>query len=395
MKQASVTLTRRLNAFFKAEYSGGILMLVMAMAAMIAANGPTAELYQLWIHWPVRLGFGVFSLTEPLAHWVSDLLMVLFFLVVGMELKREMLEGVLSDKKQVLLPLLAAIGGMAVPAVIFLLVNYHLPENWNGWAIPSATDIAFAVCVVMLVGKHLPPALKVFLLAIAICDDMGAIVIIALFYSKALVLIPLLLAFVVMLLLYLLNRSGVMALSAYIVLGMVLVCCLYYGGIHTTVAGIAVGMAIPLRHPRHPFHSPLHDCMDRLHPWVSFIILPLFAFTAAGVNLRGITLQSLYDPLVLGVALGLWIGKPLGILGTSWCVVALGMSSLPEGTSWRHIYGISIIAGIGFTMSLFINLLAFDDSAMQQQVKLGIMLGSLLAAIMGWIVLRRAIKHSI
>ncbi len=386
---------RWLEKFFQAESSGGIVMIAAAILAMMLANGATAIWYQDFIKTPIGFAFGEMSASEPLKQWVKDILMVLFFMLVGMELKREMLEGFLSDRKQILLPLLAAIGGMAAPAAVFLLINQGMPEHTRGWAIPSATDIAFALCVLMLVAKKLPPSLRIFLLAIAIFDDLGAILVIAVFYSGALALAPLMLALACMVMLYLLNRQAVMRLWPYLLIGIALWFCLYHGGIHTTIGGVIVGMAIPLRGKEASSHSPLNACMHFLHPWVSFVVLPIFAFTAAGVSLAGITLESLFDPLVLGVAMGLFIGKQMGIFGTSFLLVKLGIARLPEGTNWRHIYGVSVIAGVGFTMSLFIGILAFESHHLQEQATLGVITGSLLASLWGWLVLRYAPKSAV
>jgi len=389
------TLTRRLKKFFKAESTGGILMIATAIIAMIVANGMTAEWYQHFVKTPISFEFGNASVSEPLKQWVKDILMVFFFLLVGMELKREMLEGFLSDRKQILLPLFAAIGGMAAPAAVFLLINQGMPEHYNGWAIPSATDIAFAVCILMLAGKYIPPALKIFLLAIAIFDDLGAILVIAFFYSGTLAITPLLMVAACTALLFLLNKFRVMAISIYLAVGVLLWFCLYRSGIHTTIGGVLVGMAIPLRDPDDESNSPLNTCMHFLHPWVSFLVLPIFAFTTAGINLTGIALSSLLEPLVLGVALGLFIGKQIGIFGTSFLLVKCGFATLPEGTNWRQVYGVSIIAGIGFTMSLFIGMLAFDSQQMQEQMKLGVIAGSILATAIGWVVLRGATSKPI
>lgn len=381
-------LARRLNKFFETESSGGILMIATALLALIVANGATAQWYQSFVNIPISFGFGEKIATEPLRQWVKDILMVFFFLMVGMELKREMLDGFLSDKKQIMLPLFAAIGGMAAPAAIFLAINHGVPLNFNGWAIPSATDIAFAICILLLAGKHIPPALKIFLLAIAIFDDLGAILIIALFYSGELAVTPLLLVLAGVGVLIALNRLRVMAISAYIMVGVFLWFSLYSSGIHTTIGGVLVGMAIPLRNHKNESHSPLNNCMHILHPWVNFFILPVFAFTAAGINLQGMSLQTILQPLALGVALGLFLGKQIGIFGTTWLLVKSGVAKLPEGVNWRHIHGVSIVAGIGFTMSLFIGILAFDNALMQDQIKLGVITGSLFAIIFGWLALR-------
>ncbi len=365
-------------------------MIFFAFLALLAANGETAEWYQAFIKSPMGFSFGTATFSWPLVHWVNDVLMVLFFLLIGMELKREMVEGVLADKKQILLPFCAAIGGMAVPAAIYLLINADAPAHWNGWAIPSATDIAFAVCVLMLAGKSVPSTLKIFLLAIAIFDDLGAILIIALFYNHDLALTPLLLAGGVIGMLWALNRLRVMAVMPYIMVGVLLWFCLHAGGIHTTLAGVITGLSIPLRNPKDKSHSPLSTCMHFLHPWVSFLVLPLFAFTASGVNLTGITPSEFISPLPLSVAMGLFAGKQIGIFGISFLLIKSGLATLPEGTSWRHIYGAAVVAGIGFTMSLFIGMLAFSDKLLQEEVKIGVITGSLLATLWGWLVLRGA-----
>lgn len=382
------SIARRLKKFINSETSGGVLMILTAIIAMLVANAPTAEWYYHFVKTPISFGFGDASVSEPLKQWVKDILMVFFFLLVGMELKREAIEGFLSDRKQILLPLVAALGGMAAPAVVFMFINQGIPENLHGWAIPSATDIAFALCILMLAGKHLPPSLKIFLLAIAIFDDLGAILVIAFFYSGALAIMPLLAVVACTTLLFVLNKLRVMAISAYLGVGVLLWFCLYHSGIHTTIGGVLVGMAIPLRDPDDESNSPLNTCMHFLHPWVSFLILPIFAFTAAGINLNGIEISALTEPLVLGVALGLFIGKQIGIFGTSFLLVKCGLSDLPEGANWKQIYGVSIIAGIGFTMSLFIGMLAFNEPHMQEQVKLGVIAGSILATVVGWGMLR-------
>jgi len=386
-------LPRLISDFMKTESSSGIVMIVFAALALIAANSPWSALYKEFIN--ISIGFSVNDATavEPLKVWVKDILMVFFFLIVGLELKREMREGFLSRRDQILLPLLAAVGGMVAPAVIFFALNHGHPANLAGWAIPSATDIAFALCVLMLVGKNIPPAVKIFLLAIAIFDDLGAILIIAAFYNSALALMPLSLALVGFLLLILLNRRNVTALAPYMLTGIYLWFCLYHSGIHTTIAGVAVGMAIPMRDKDRLHHSPLNHAMHLLHPWVSFIVLPIFAFTSAGVSFAGMEIGDLFKPLPLGIALGLFFGKQIGIFGTTWLLVAMRLANKPEGASWAHLYGVSIIAGIGFTMSLFIGLLAFNDPQMQEMVKIGVIFGSLLSTLGGFIVLRWLIKE--
>ena len=382
-----IVFPRLIRSFIAMESSGGIVMLLFAALAVILANSPLSDWYKAFISLPVTFGYADTAATEPLKEWVKDILMVLFFLVVGMELKREIREGVLSSRDQVMLPLVAAAGGMAAPAAIFYAINHAYPENLAGWAIPSATDIAFAMCVVTLLGRKVPPVVKIFLLAIAIFDDLGAILIIAAFYNTELALIPLLLALAGIAGLALLNRRGVAMLLPYLLTGVFLWFCFYHSGIHTTIAGVAVGMAIPMRHPKDPRHSPLNAAIHMLHPWVSFIVLPVFAFTSAGVSLVGMGWKSFLEPLPLGIALGLFFGKQIGILGVTWALVKLRLVRKPEGAGWRHLYGASVLAGIGFTMSLFIGMLAFSEAHMEEMVKAGVIGGSLLSTMWGFAVL--------
>ncbi len=367
-------------------------MLVFAALALIAANSAFYDSYKNFISADITFGFADYSATHALKEWVKDILMVFFFLVVGLELKREMREGFLTEKSQILLPLAAAAGGMIVPALVYLGLNMNVPENHAGWAIPSATDIAFALCVLMLVGKGIPSSVKVFLLAIAIFDDLGAILIIAAFYNTSLSMLPLLMALAGIIGLWLLNRANITRITPYALLGIYLWFCFYHSGIHTTVAGVAVGMAIPMRNKRNLRHSPVNGAIHFLHPWVSFLVLPIFAFTSAGINFANIAIEDLLNPLPLGIALGLFIGKQIGIFGTTWALIKLKLAHKPEGANWLHIYGVSIIAGIGFTMSLFIGILAFPNEEMQEFVKIGVIGGSLLSTIWGFAVLRAAAK---
>ena len=355
-------------------------MLIATALALVAANSALAPLYHRFLDFPLA--------TTTVQSAVKDVLMVLFFFTVGMELKSEMVEGVLTDHRQILLPLLAALGGMVVPALLFLAVNHAIPAHLNGWAIPTATDIAFALCILTLAGKNTPPALKIFLLAIAIFDDLGAIAIIAFFYSHGLAALPLLLAAAILLALYALNRLRVTAITPYLALGIALWFCLHHGGIHPTIGGVLTGLAIPLHDARG--RSPLNRCLYALHPWVSFAVLPLFAFTAAGIDFSGFALVTLTAPLTLGVICGLFLGKQMGIFGTSWLLIRLRIARLPHGTYWRQLYAVSILAGIGFTMSLFIDSLAFTDPVLSAQAKLGVIVGSTLAALAGMVGLRCA-----
>lgn len=388
----SQKISAQLNKFFREESSGAILMIGTVIIAMILANGTTAEWYDSFVNLDINVSFGGYSFHEPLKYWVQDVLMVFFFLLVGMELKREMVDGFLSTKNQIALPFVAALGGMIVPALIYLLINYNSPQYWKGWAIPSATDIAFALCILMLARKHVPPALKTFLLAIAIFDDLGIIVIIAFFYSAKITLTHLFLILLGCFGLFVLNYFRVMAISLYMAAGVILWFILFHSGIHTTLCGVIVGMAIPLHNPRKPHLSPLNKCMQLLHPWVSFFILPFFAFTAAGINFNGMSYHTLFNPLVLSITISLFIGKQLGIYGTTWLMIKSRLAKLPTGTNWGQIYGISLIAGIGFTMSIFIGMLAFKNGLSQNEVKLGIFTGSFLAGLFGWLVIRKSIS---
>ncbi len=366
-------------------------MLVAAALALIAANSGAADVYQRFIHFPIELTLGNLSFHEALAEWVKDVLMVGFFLVVGMELKREMMEGVLTDKRQVLLPLGAAVGGMVVPAIIFLLINKNDASHAAGWAIPTATDIAFALAILLLAAKNIPAALKIFLLAIAIFDDLGAILIIAFFYSAGVGLMPLLVVAVLSGALALLNRKNFTQLWPYLTLGILLCIALYHAGIHTTIGGVITGLAIPMRDAKKG--SPLNTLMHALHPWVSFVVLPVFAFTAAGIALGGVEFATLTNnTLTLGIILGLFVGKQIGIFGGTWVLVKAGVAKLPKGVRWSHVYAVSILAGIGFTMSLFIGSLAFEGVALRDAVKLGVLTGSLVSAVAGFLVLRGAAR---
>jgi len=385
-------LPSRIREFMETESASGVIMIVFALLAVLAANSSFSSWYKDFINTNISLGLGANIASEPLKHWVKDILMVFFFLIIGLELKREICEGFLSKRDQIFLPLLAALGGMVVPALIFLGLNYHSPETINGWAIPSATDIAFALAILAMLGKNIPPAIKIFLLAVAIFDDLGAILIIATFYNTGLALLPLLFATSGIAALFFLNRSRVAITTPYILVGIFLWFCFYYSGIHTTLAGVIVGLAIPMRDSEDARHSPLNKLMHFLHPWVSFLVLPIFAFTSAGVDLRGLSLASFTEPLPLGIALGLFFGKQIGIFGTSFLLIKTKLVGMPEATKWRHLYAVSVVAGIGFTMSLFIGMLAFSEIRLQEMVKVGVIGGSLLCIFWGAIVLKMACK---
>lgn len=375
-------LKRTVKEFLALESAGGIVMLAATALALFAANSFLSTNYQNIIHYSVHIGYN-----WPLSHWVSEVLMVIFFLLVGLELKREMVEGFLSKREQIALPLLAAIGGMVVPALIFVTINADFPVNLNGWAIPSATDIAFAICVLTIVGRKAPPSIKIFLLAIAIFDDLGAILIIAFFYSGIKSLMALALVGVGIAILALLNRAKINAIAPYILTCIYLWFCLHEAGIHTTIAGVLTGLSMPTKGVEGK--SAVDRLLHALHPWVAFGIMPLFAFVSAGVDLQGISPAQALSPIPLGIMLGLFVGKQIGIFATTWLCIQSGIVPMLEAANWRYIYGVSVLAGIGFTMSLFIGLLAFPE-ALQPEVKIGVLAGSLLSTIWGAVILKWA-----
>ena len=353
----------------------------MASAAlgMVIANSPLADDYLHFLHWKIA-GLDVL-------HWINDGLMALFFLLVGLEIKRELLVGELNSWPCRALPFMAALGGMMIPALIFFAVNWQTPENWRGWAIPTATDIAFALGVLSLLGSRIPNSLKVFLISLAIIDDLGAILIIAIFYASSLSALALGAAGAVMLALVVLNMLGVTRLAPYLVLGVLLWASMLFSGVHATLAGVVLAMIIPLGAPDENENkasaSPLYRLEDALGPWVAFIVLPVFGFANAGVSLTGVNLETMLAPLSLGIVLGLFVGKQLGIMAFIVAGSRARVVKLPAGATWRQIYGVAVLCGIGFTMSLFIGLLAFDEQQQIAATKLAVLVGSLLAAVIG------------
>jgi Na+:H+ antiporter, NhaA family len=376
------------TAFFHHEAAGGLVLLAAAVAALIVANSPLDWLYGGLLDTPVAVRVGALALDKPLLLWINDGLMAVFFFLVGLEIKREILRGELSTFGKAALPAIAAAGGMAVPALIYVAINAGNAAALRGWAIPSATDIAFAVGVVALLGSRVPVSLKVFLLALAILDDLGAILIIAAFYTADLHWSALLLAAAGGAILLVLNLRGVTRLAPYLLTGTFIWVCVLKSGVHATLAGVVVAIAVPLAGKGEGESSLLEQLEERLHPWVAFGILPLFAFANAGVSLAGMSLARLFDPVPLGIALGLCIGKPVGILAATGIAVASGLAPRPEGASWGQLAGIGLLGGIGFTMSLFIGMLAFSDPAYAAQLRLGVLSGSLLSAVSGYILLR-------
>lgn len=366
-------------------FAGGLMMLATALA-LIAANTGLAPLYQGALDTKLSILIGETGLSKPLILWINDGLMAVFFFLIGLELKREMVEGRLKNPRDVMLPGLAALGGMLAPMAVYLTVTRSDPSLASGWAIPAATDIAFAVGVLALVGKGLPPALKTFLLTLAILDDLGAILIIALFYGHGLQPGYLLLALIPLAGLLIMNLRGGHKVAPFVILGVILWVLVLKSGVHATVAGVVTAFFIPLK-DRHGA-SPLHSVEHGLQPYVMLLIAPLFAFANAGVDLSGLSLAALFAPLPLGIALGLFIGKQAGVFLTTRAAVAIGLAKLPQGTSWMQIYGLSLLAGIGFTMSLFIGGLSFSGADEMNAVRMGVLLGSAVSAIAGFVVLR-------
>jgi NhaA family Na+:H+ antiporter len=370
--------------FLDGEAAGGIVLMAAAALALIVANSPLAETYFSVLH--AYLG------PLSVSHWINDGLMAVFFLLVGLEIKREMLDGQLSTWPRRALPGIAAAGGMVVPALVYVAINRNDAAALSGWAIPTATDIAFALGVLSLLGSRVPASLKVFLTALAIIDDLGAVIIIAIFYTSGLSLAYLGAAFAVIAALVVLNRMRVMTLLPYLVLGAVLWVLVLKSGVHATLAGVALALTIPLVRSagtaHDAEHSPLHRLEHGLHKLVPFLVIPIFGFANAGVSLAGISLGALVEPLTLGVAAGLVIGKLVGVLGSSALAIRLGFADMPAHANWSHMVGISLLCGIGFTMSLFIGLLAFAGNVdLQDAVKVGILAGSFIAALLGAAVL--------
>ena len=385
-----------LREFVALESAAGILLAIAAVAALALANSPLAFLYDAFLDTPVEVRVGALQIAKPLLLWINDGLMAVFFFLVGLEIKREVLEGELSEPRQVVLPAAAAAGGMAVPAAIYAAINAGSPVALAGWAIPAATDIAFSLGVLSLLGNRVPAGLKVFLLTLAILDDLGAIVIIALFYAGNLAPASLGIAAAALLALLALNRSGVASLAPYLFVGLVLWVSVLKSGVHATLAGVALAMFIPLRARGSGVHSPLRRLENDLHAPVAFAILPLFAFANAGVPLAGVGFGTLLEPVPLGIAAGLVAGKPAGVLLAAWLAVRLGVARLPEGIGWGAMLGAAVLCGIGFTMSLFIAGLAFEGAGAEYvvQTRLGVLFGSLASAIVGFAILRAVLAPS-
>jgi len=376
-------------AYMQHDAASGIVLLGAAFLALILQNSPLSWLYDSLLDTPVTIGVSTIVIDKPLLLWINDGLMAIFFFLVGLEIKRELMVGELSTAKQAALPVIAAAGGMFVPALIYSTINWTDDIALHGWAIPAATDIAFAVGVLALLGPRVPTALKVFLLALAIIDDLGAIIIIAFFYTSHLSLAALGLAAIGVALLAILNTRGVTSIAPYAIVGVFIWLCVLKSGVHATLSGVVTALAIPLTIPKGETQSPLVKLEDALHPWVTFGVLPLFAFGNAGVTLAGMTLAKVFSEIPMGIALGLFIGKPIGIFGFSFAAIKLKLAGKPEGATWSQIFGVSVLGGIGFTMSLFIGMLAFVDTERAAEIRIGVLLGSIASAIVGYLILKR------
>jgi NhaA family Na+:H+ antiporter len=378
---------------FKHEAAGGMLLVSATFIALVLANSPLEPIYDQVFNLEMELRLENFSINKPLILWINDGLMAVFFFLIGLELKREILEGNLSNPRNVVTPLIAAVGGMAVPALVYIYFNYNDPVGIQGWAIPTATDIAFALAVLTILGKQVPVSLKVFLTTLAIADDLGAIIVIAIFYTAEIAQEALIAAVSMIAGMIILKIRKVDSIPPYLFLGIILWVSVLKSGIHATLAGVIIALFIPLYDKQN--RSPLKDLEHELHPSVALFILPLFALANCGLNLGNVTFSTLTAPVPMGAALGLLIGKPLGVMLFTAIAVFFGLGKLPEKTNWLMMLGVSFLTGIGFTMSLFIGSLAFDDGGLPYQLdeRLGILLGSALSGLMGFFILKLSIRR--
>ena len=371
--------------FVKLESSSGIILLFAGLVALILSNSSFADAFNHILHLKLYFGTNLPLFYKSIQHWVNDGAMVIFFFCIGLEIKREFLEGELSMPSQAILPVIAAVGGMAVPAIFYLLFNFNNPETFQGWAIPSATDIAFSLGVLSLLGKRVPISLKIFLMALAIIDDLGAIIIIALFYSSGLEPLSLFVVLFILFFLYLCNKRNLQNIWIYIFLGFLLWIFIQNAGIHATIAGVLLAIFIP--HEKTKQGSLLTCAESKLHPWVAYLIMPLFALTNAGVYLGDVSLASLSNPVPLGIMSGLFFGKQIGVFFTTFLLIKMGYARLPSESNWIQMYGIALLTGIGFTMAMFINFLAFDTDIYINQAKIAILIASFASAVLGYILL--------
>lgn len=381
-----------IQEFIKKESSAGIVLITVTILALILQNSFLTDFYTNFLHTPLQISFGSFGIAKPLLLWVNDGLMAIFFFLIGLEVKREVIEGELSTKAQVMLPIIAALGGMIVPALFFAFFNFGDDFAMNGWAIPTATDIAFALGILSLLGNRVPVSLKIFLMALAIIDDLGAIVIIAIFYTNTLSFLSIIIASICLTILMGMNKMGVVKKSAYILVGIILWTSVLKSGVHATIAGVLLAFTIPLYSINHEGNrfSMTKEMEHDLHYWVAFFILPLFAFVNAGVDLKGLSPSALVGDVSLGIMLGLFLGKQLGVFGFSYLAIKMGLASLPQESTFKQLYGVAILTGIGFTMSLFVDSLAYNDTELFHYAdKLAILFGSFLSGIVGYIFLKK------
>ena len=383
-----------IRKFFKLKSAPGILLLVAAIVAILVENSFLSDSYSKLLHSSLNINISNFSIEKDLHHWINDGLMAIFFLLVGLEIKRELVQGHLSTREQFSLPAVAAIGGITIPAIIYISLNFGNEVTINGWAIPTATDIAFALGVVTLLGNRVPISLKVTLVAIAIIDDLVAIIIIASFYASDLSINYLFFSAIATFILFVLNNRKINKLSPYVILGILLWVFVLTSGIHASLAGVLLAQFIPIKPKDTSAQSPLYKLEHSIEPWVNFIILPLFAFANAGVSFSGMKLDLLWDPVTLGIILGLFFGKQIGVMLFTYLGSILKICKLPSDISWAQYYGLSLVTGIGFTMSLFIGSLAFTDPEYQTSVRLGVLIASFLAGIFGYLTLRLTSKSS-
>jgi NhaA family Na+:H+ antiporter len=384
---------KMIQDFLKLEAASGIILMITAIAAMIIANSPLSPWYDLLLDIPVVIAVGTFEIAKPLLLWINDGLMALFFFLIGLELKREFLEGDLSKPGQVTLPAIGAVGGMVVPALCYAALNYDDPVALNGWAIPTATDIAFALGILAIIGSKVPLQLKVFLTSLAIFDDLGAIIVIAAFYTEQLSVLSLTVSAVMLALLFTFNRKGIVDTAPYIFVGIILWVAVLKSGVHATLAGVVLALFIPIK-GKPGQASPLKELEHNLHSLVAFIVLPIFAFANAGISFTGIGLEQVLAPVPLGIILGLVVGKQIGVFGFCFIAIKLGVAKMPENVNWTLLYGVAAICGVGFTMSLFVGSLAFEQNSTSPlfQDRLGIVIGSVISGVLGYILIKSAVK---
>jgi len=380
-------------SFLKLESTGGIILIATSLLAMICANSFLAPWYQLLLDTPVEIRIGALEIAKPLLLWINDGLMAIFFFLIGLELKRELLEGELSDPRNIILPGVGAVGGMLVPALIYILLNKGDATALQGWAIPAATDIAFALGILALLGPRVPTSLKVFLTSLAIFDDIGAIVIIAAFYTDGISVSALFIVAICLPLLFILNRRNVLSFSPYVLIGIVMWVAMLKSGVHATLAGVLLAVFIPIRSKKNADFSPLKKLEHDLHGVVAFFVLPVFAFVNAGIDIRDMSMEQVVHGVPMGIALGLFAGMQIGIFGLCWLAIKTKLTKLPSGMTWSSLYGTAALCGVGFTMSLFIGSLAFEETGVNLlfDERMGIIIGSIASGIVGYVLLRAAL----